>query len=155
MIISLADAADASTVHKIMINAFMEYKHDKPPSSALNETMQSVTESIQNGEKVFIAYENEDPVGMVRFRLEKKALYFYRLSVVQEKQGKGIAKKLLESLEKIALKENINEIQCKVRMTAQKNLQLYSSLGYVIYDKEVVNKPNGINIKVVSMKKGL
>lgn len=30
-----------------------------------------------------------------------------------------------------------------------------SSLGYAVYDEEVVHKPNGINIKVVSMKKEL
>lgn len=40
-------------------------------------------------------------------------------------------------------------------MTVPKNIQLYSSIGYSIYDEEVVHKPNGINIQVVSMQKKL
>lgn len=153
--ISLAKEADASIVHQIMRSAFSEYQDKIPPSSALDETVQSVSESIQNGENVFIAYDEKEPVGMVRFKQEKNALYFYRLSVVPEKQGKGVAKKLLKSLEETALKKNINEIQCKVRMDVQKNVVLYSSLGYTIFDEEVVHKPNGIKLHVVSMKKEL
>ena len=46
-------------------------------------------------------------------------------------------------------------ILCKVRMTVPKNIKLYSSIGYRIYDEEIVHKPNGITIKVVSMEKEL
>jgi GNAT superfamily N-acetyltransferase len=74
------------------------------------------------------------------------------LSVIPEKQGEGIAKKILKSLEDYANKVGVSTILCKVRMTVPKNIQLYNSIGYDVYDEEVVNKPNGINIKVVSMK---
>jgi hypothetical protein len=40
-------------------------------------------------------------------------------------------------------------------MTVPKNIELYRSIGYSIYDEEVVVKPNGVDIKVVSMKKQL
>jgi hypothetical protein len=40
-------------------------------------------------------------------------------------------------------------------MTVPKNIKLYRSIGYGIYDEEVVHKQNGINIKVVSMMKRL
>jgi len=40
-------------------------------------------------------------------------------------------------------------------MTVPKNIKLYSSIGYGVYDEEVVHKPNGIDIKVVSMMKKL
>ena len=77
------------------------------------------------------------------------------MSVLPEKQGQGIAKRLLKSLEEYAEKDEVSTILCKVRMTVQKNIELYSSIGYEIYDEEVVHKPNGINIKVCSMKKEL
>jgi predicted GNAT superfamily acetyltransferase len=44
-------------------------------------------------------------------------LYFYRLSVIPEKQGKGIAKKIFKSLEEYANKVDVTTILCKVRLT--------------------------------------
>jgi len=155
MVINPATTSDAAVIHDLMIKAFMEYKNETPPSSALDETVQSVSDALRKGEKALIAFEENKPVGMVRFQLKNGVLYFYRLSVIPEKQGKGIAKKILKSLEDYADKVEVSTILCKVRMTAQKNIQLYSSIGYAVYNEEVVHKPNGINIKVVSMKKEL
>jgi len=153
MEINSAISSDASVIHDLMIKAFMEYKDEIPPSSALEETVQSVSNALEKGEKALIAFEENNPVGMVRFQLKDKSLYFCRLSVIPEKQGKGIAKKILKSLEDYANKVDINTLICKVRMTVPKNIQLYSSIGYDVYDEEVIHKPNGMNIKVVSMKK--
>ncbi|QQK77709.1 GNAT family N-acetyltransferase [Salicibibacter cibarius] len=155
MVINPATTSEAAVIHNLMIQAFLEYKHETPPSSALDETVQSVSDALGKGEKALIAYEENQPVGMVRFQLKNEGLNFYRLSVIPEKQGIGIAKELLKSLEDYANKAELSTILCKVRMTVQKNIQLYSSLGYAVYDEDVVHKPNGINIKVVSMKKKL
>lgn len=92
---------------------------------------------------------------MVRFQLKEEGLYSYRLSVIPEKQGLSIAKKILRSLEDFTIKKEVTTIFCKVRMTVPKNIKLNSSIGYGIYDEEVVHKLNGINIKVVSMMKRL
>lgn len=155
IVINSTISSDASVIHNLMIKAFMEYKNEIPPSSALEETVQSVSDASKKGEKALIAYEENSPVGMVRFQLKNDGLYFYRLSVIPEKQGEGIGKKILKFLEDYANKFGVSTILCKVRMTVPKNIQLYSSLGYVVYDEEVMPKPNGINIKVVSMKKEL
>lgn len=52
-------------------------------------------------------------------------------------------------------KKGVTTIFCKVRMNVPKNIKLYNSIGYEIYDEVVVHKPNGININVVSMIKSL
>ena len=153
MEIKLAEVSDAPIIHDLMIKAFMEYKDEVPPSSALEETVQSVLIALKDGEEGLISYVDNQPVGMVRFQLKEEGLSFYRLSVFPEKQGLGIAKKILRSLEDFAIKKRVTTIFCKVRMTVPKNIKLYSSIGYGIYDEEVVHKPNGINIKVVSMMK--
>ncbi|WP_175639035.1 GNAT family N-acetyltransferase [Metabacillus schmidteae] len=150
-----ATSIDAEVIHDLMIRAFMEYKNETPPSSALNETVQSVSESLVKGEKALIAFEENIPVGMVRFLVNEEGVYFFRLSIIPEMRGKGIAKRLLKSLEDYAHKVNVSTILCKVRMNVQKNIYLYNSLGYEIYNEEVVYKPNGVSIKVVSMKKNL
>lgn len=153
--IKFAEVSNASLIHNLMINAFMEYKDEAPPSSALEETVQSISAALEDGEQALISYADDEPVGMVRFRLKENSVYFYRLSVNPEKQGQGIAKAILRSLEDYANQKGKPKIQCKVRMTVPKNIKLYSSIGYSIYDEEVVHKPNGMNIKVVSMMKQL
>lgn len=153
MEIKFTEKSDATLIHDLMIKAFMEYRNEVPPSSALEETVQSISVSLEDGERGLICYLKDDPVGMVRFKLIESGIYFYRLAVIPEKQGQGIARKILNSLEDYASKQQISTILCKVRITVPKNIKLYSSIGYIIYDEEVVQKLNGINIKVVSMIK--
>ncbi|MFG6147414.1 GNAT family N-acetyltransferase [Halobacillus sp. B23F22_1] len=155
MIINFASNTDGPIIHELMIKAFMEYNQEIPPSSALEETAQSVSKALEEGEKGLIAYEGNKPVGMVRFHIKNKVLYFYRLSVIPKERGKGIAKKILKLIENYANKEGLPSIRCKVRRSGTKNINLYSSIGYDVYDEEVVHKQNGINIKVVTMKKDL
>jgi ribosomal protein S18 acetylase RimI-like enzyme len=155
MEIRFAKVSDAPLIHDLMMNAFMIYKDEAPPSSALEETVQSVAAALKEGEQCIIVVVNHVPVGMVRYQFIKDGLYFYRLSVIPEKQGQGIAKNLLKSLEEYALNVGVHTLLCKVRMTVPKNIYLYSSIGYTIYNEEVVHKPNGIKIKVASMQKNL
>lgn len=155
MVIRFATTSEAAVVHDLMIKAFIEYNNESPPSSALDETFHSVLDALEKGEKALIAFDENRPVGMVRFQLKNEGLYFYRLSVIPEKQGKGIGKKILSSIEDYANKVGVSTILCKVRMTVPKNINLYSSIGYSVYDEEVVHKPNSVNVKVLSMKKEL
>ncbi|CDQ20058.1 GNAT family N-acetyltransferase [Halobacillus karajensis] len=155
MVINFAKTTDGRIIHDLMIKAFMEYNHEIPPSSALKETAQSVSDALEEGEEGLIAYEGNKPVGMVRFQIKNKILYFYRLSVIPNERGKGIAKKILTFIEKYANKEGLSSIRCKVRMSEPKNIKLYRSIGYDVYRGEVVDKPNGINTKVVTMRKDL
>ncbi|MCM3163537.1 GNAT family N-acetyltransferase [Metabacillus litoralis] len=128
MVIRFATTSEAAVVHDLMIKAFIEYNNESPPSSALDETVHSVLDALEKGEKALIAFDENRPVGMVRFQLKNEGLYFYRLSVIPEKQGKGIGKKILSSIEDYANKVGVSTILCKVRMTVPKNINLYSSI---------------------------
>lgn len=153
--IKFAKISDSPIIHDLMLQAFMVYKNETPPSSALEETIQSITTAMENDEQAFIGYIVNEPVAMVRFQVREDGIYFYRLSVIPKKQGQGIAKKILNALEAYALELGKSLIQCKVRMTVQKNIALYQSVGYEIYDEEVVYKPDGATIKVVAMMKSI
>ena len=124
MVIRFATTSEAAVVHDLMIKAFIEYNNESPPSSALDETVHSVLDALEKGEKALIAFDENRPVGMVRFQLKNEGLYFYRLSVIPEKQGKGIGKKILSSIEDYANKVGVSTILCKVRMTVPKNINL-------------------------------
>lgn len=153
--IRFANICDASLIHHLMIRAFSEYKNEIPPSSALDETVQSITAALNEGEQSVIGFIDNIPVGMVRFRLKAEGLYFYRLSVIPEKQGEGIAKRILTFLEEYAKQKECQIIFCKVRMNVLRNIYLYQSLGYQITGEEIVHRPNNIKFKVVTMKKEL
>ncbi|MEK5040556.1 GNAT family N-acetyltransferase [Sporosarcina sp. FSL K6-3457] len=153
MEIKFATTSDAAIIHDLMLQAFMVYKNETPPSSALEETIQSVTADLANGGQALIGYIVDHPVAMVRFQVKEDCIYFYRLSVIPEKQGQGIAKEILKALEMYALEQEKPLIQCKVRMAVPKNIALYQSIGYEIYDEEVVYKPDGTPLNVVAMRK--
>ena len=153
MEIKFATTSDAPIIHDVMMQAFMEYKNEIPPSSALEETVQSIATALEYDGQAFIGYLANEPVAMVRFQVREDCIYFYRLSVIPEKQGQGIAKKLLQALEVYTLEQKKPLIQCKVRMAVPKNIALYQSVGYKIYGEEVVYKSEGATLNVVTMMK--
>ncbi|QCR30969.1 GNAT family N-acetyltransferase [Lysinibacillus sp. SGAir0095] len=145
---------NALVIHNIMIQAFLEYDQVGMPSSALKETIYSIQEDLDNGEQAFIGYDqNRKPVAMVRFQVKNNYVYFYRLSVLPECQGKGYAKQLLKALEVYAKQNAIPEVHCKVRKNVERNVQLYVKLGYEVYEEEVAQLISGDVIPVVSMRK--
>jgi ribosomal protein S18 acetylase RimI-like enzyme len=152
--IRLANTEDAYLIHQIMVLAFEEYRDMDVPSSALNETVSSIEESLKNGfEKALLCFRDGVPVGSVRFKTVKNSLYFFRLSVSPEARGKGIAKSILTWLENYAKEYKKTEIWCRVRMSLPQNIQLYNSVGYIVCKEEVVTNPNGFSVKTVVMKK--
>lgn len=155
MEIVVASVKDAKVVHEIMLQAFKEYEQATPPSSALSETVMSIEQALSSGEQALIAYIEAQPVAMVRFTVNNQSIYFFRLSVIPEKQGHGLAKALIAEIEKYACTQGKLISECKVRMDVPRNIALYQSLGYVITKEEVVENLNGIAIPVVTMAKVL
>ncbi|MEH7360153.1 GNAT family N-acetyltransferase [Priestia megaterium] len=98
----LAQPEEAATVHDLMLQAFSVYRDSVPPSSALDETTESIMQSLKHGKEAVILYVENKPVAMARFTLEETSLYFYRLSVIPAFQGKGLAKRLIQWLETYA-----------------------------------------------------
>ncbi|MGE7942085.1 GNAT family N-acetyltransferase [Lysinibacillus xylanilyticus] len=155
MNIVLAQVKDAPVIHRVMLQAFKEYEYATPPSSALSETIESIEQSIKEGEYAFIGYIDEQPVAMVRFTLSDQGIYFFRLSVIPEKQGHGLAKAFIEELEQYALANGKSISECKVRMSVPRNIELYRSLGYVVTKEETGENRNGISLAIATMEKQL
>ncbi|MGE7928654.1 GNAT family N-acetyltransferase [Lysinibacillus xylanilyticus] len=155
MNIILAQAKDASVIHNVMLQAFREYEHATPPSSALSETIESIEQAMEKGEHAFIGYIDEQPVAMVRFTLSAHGIYFFRLSVIPEMQGQGLAKALIAKLEQFACTKEKMISECKVRMSVPRNIELYRSLGYVVTKEGEAENRNGCSLSVATMEKQL
>lgn len=146
---------DADTIHSLMLAAFEEYRAAVPPSSALDETVESVRESLAEGnEQAAIVYEDDKPAAMVRYRFEGDDIYFFRLSVLPEKRRRGYAKKLIAWIEHRGISVGKNTSRCKVRQSVKNNLTLYQDRGYEVVDQELVVRPGG-SIKTLTMQKRL
>jgi ribosomal protein S18 acetylase RimI-like enzyme len=139
----LAQPEDAATVHDLMLQAFSVYRDSVPPSSALDETIESIMQSLKHGKEAVILYVENKPVA---------SLYFYRLSVIPAFQGKGMAKQLIQWLETYAKECGKESLSCKVRMSVSRNIALYESIGFYIEEKEIVHR-DGVDIPVANMKK--
>lgn len=153
MAVQIELSKNPEIIHRIMIKAFWEYHEAEPPSSALAETVELVAEDLRSNGQALLMRENNKPIAMVRFFISDKTMTVYRLAVIPEKQGRGLAKQLLQALEEFAYEHGVKIIFCKVRATVPKNLHLYRSVGFETYEESAVTNKNGKPVQVVSMKR--
>lgn len=137
----------------VMHAAFARYKTDPQPSSALEETVETFEQELAKGIHIFGAYEDGVLVGIIKCKLTDAFGYFSRLSVLPNKQGRGIAKSLIAYCEQFSKEHGRNRMQCKVRKSEVANIALYERLGYVITDEEVIYNTNGDAVSAVTMEK--
>lgn len=154
MDIRIAEIKDAPVIHDLMMRAFDEYRKLTASSTALDETVETVTADMNGGEKAMICYMDGLPCAAVRFELKEDALYFFRFSVVPEYQRRGIAKAMHAAMIDYALSLGLHKMQCKVRMNIEKNMRFYLSLGYVQYHQDI-HELSGIALDVAWMEKEL
>lgn len=155
--ITIREAApeDSDTVHSLMLIAFDEYKSAIPPSSALEETDESVLEALRSGqESAVILYEDDTATAMVRYKYVDDAIYFYRLSVIPSRRRRGYARQLVKWIEKQGVTKGLNISRCRVRQSIQNNLVLYQDMGYEVVDQELVVRPAG-TVKALTLEKKL
>ncbi|WP_027409132.1 GNAT family N-acetyltransferase [Anoxybacteroides tepidamans] len=156
MTIRLAVKEEAPLIHEVMMAAFAEYREMDVPSSALEETVESIQQVLESGkEQALLYFDGKRPIGMVRFTLDETSLYFFRLSVRPDSRGKGIAKAMLRALEQYAKEHGCYEIRCSVRLSLTKNVRLYESMGYTILEERIVTAVNGSFVKTAEMQKQL
>ncbi|WHY03075.1 GNAT family N-acetyltransferase [Neobacillus sp. DY30] len=152
--IKLGNEAEIVIAHKLMKEAFEEYRCLEVPTSAINEPIDTLRDSFRDGlEKFIICYIDGNPLGSLRFITKDQTLYFSRVSVPPYARGRGIAKSMLSWLEDFAKNEGMHKLQCKVRSSLTHNVRLYQSIGYTVTKEEMVKNPNNFPVSIVVMEK--
>ncbi len=139
----------------VIRHAFERYRFDEQPSSALNETVQSIQMERRNGMKLYGIWEQNEWLGVVKYVSRHDLMYFSRLSVLPDHQGKGVATSLIRFIERQAIREGLSRSQCSVRKRETKNICLYAKLGYAVVDESRVLNANGHEIETLTMEKQL
>lgn len=153
MVNMIKEVTDGQQVIEVIHAAFKRYEQDPMPSSALVETIATIKQEFENGVIVFGAALHEQLVGVVKVTRYEDHLYFSRLAVLPEFQGKGIASSLVRFIEQLAAREHIPTVRCKVRKSEVDNIRLYEKLGYSISKEEVTKSPLGFVMATVTMDK--
>jgi ribosomal protein S18 acetylase RimI-like enzyme len=130
---------DVARIHAITQAAYAGRGAAEPPYAALSETEDDVRAHLEAGGALVAVtadMDGEHVAGAIRYREDAPGrLLGYRLAVSPEYQRHGVARKLLERLERVALVEGCNEIHLHVRRTSPELLELYGKCGYHLVDE--------------------
>lgn len=150
----IKQTTDAKLLTTLLHESFAQYALDTIPSSALQETPESMEQLLLNGTEAYVYFLDQRPVGIVRTTIEGQALMFSRLGVLPSYRRRGIARALITFVEEKARHEKLPLIRCGVRKKEHANIALYESLGYSIVDEEV--SPRHVDpLIIVTMEKRL
>lgn len=132
----LARPDEAALVYTLIQEAFEEYRGRlEPPSSAHEETVESVRAAMTSGGAA-LAHDGAEAVGAALFKPQRDHLYVRRVSVAPQYRGQGIARGLMLFLENVARRGSRSAIEIEVRQNLVSNVTLYQSLGYRITRSE-------------------
>ena len=152
--VRLARPEDADAIHAITAAAYAEYRDADIPSSALAETAATVRADLEReGQGAALVEQDGWPVGCVRFRAGADDLYFFRLAVLPECQGRGLAKSLLLWLSGFAAGAGKERLWCLTRVSVSRNRHLYRSHGFTEGEERTTVNPLGAPVRVVTMTK--
>ena len=98
-------------------------------------------------EKIFLAVENNLIVGYIAIREENKEVEITLLAVLKKYQRKGIGRKLLEYVLKLARKKKFKQVILEVRKDNSRAIKLYKKFDFVVVKSRKVNKIVKLKIK--------
>jgi len=121
-------------------------------------TVDSLEKSIfENHEaEAIIAYDKNEPVGFAIYFhnfstfLGKKGLYLEDLFVIPEHRGRGIGKKMLRYLSRIALERDCGRFEWSVLDWNEPALKFYESIGAELKKEWIITRLSGKALRELS-----
>ena len=138
-------------MHRLIEHSFAEYRGRlEPPSSALDETVATITAAMAVGGAV-LALAGDRPIGAALYRPDAGFLYAGRVSVMPEWRRQGVAQALMGFLETQARSLALSAIEIEVRESLPSNVALYRRLSYRVTAS--IPHPRGPSFNSLTMRK--
>lgn len=104
-----------------------------PPSAALRETAETLSERFARGGAVFVARLDDGTIAGAVCADPKPdgSVYLDRLAVAPNATGRGIARALVAAVEGFARSRGHSRVTIGVRLALTDNIALFGRLGYV------------------------
>ncbi len=146
--ISKAEIEDLETILALQKECFISEAQanndfDIPP---LKQDLESIHEEWRKG-LILKATIDGAVIGSVRGYIADNTAYIGKLIVKATQQNMGIGKRLMKEIE--TLLEGVERIEIFTGSKSEKNLQLYSKLGYSVFDEKKINN----NLTLVFLQK--
>lgn len=109
-------------------------------------SMESLTEQVSEKGHIFlVAEENGLPVGFCSYQLDAKGnkTKIHKIYLLQETQGKGYGKQLIEEVKSIARHNKQSHVYLNVNRHNHKAIQFYLKIGLYEDFREVIDIGNG------------
>ncbi|MHB8577983.1 MAG: GNAT family N-acetyltransferase, partial [Dehalococcoidia bacterium] len=118
--------------------AFDEYRTTLDPPSGVFHEDEAFVRSVLAANGGVIATLAGVPVGCGRYELHRNDGYlcFGRLAVLPEHRGRGVAARMIDWFEALAVEQSLSEVRLGVRLALPRNLDLYTRLGYEVFAYE-------------------
>jgi ribosomal protein S18 acetylase RimI-like enzyme len=130
-----AGVDEVETLLSLVYRAFAEYK-DKldPPSGAPYDTAEKLAEHMQTASAVIADFE-DSPVACTFYSPREGHVYLFRLSVLPEFRRQGIAKMLIDYVERRAVEMGFDVVKLGVRVALHRNREYYEQMGYSLEEE--------------------
>jgi tRNA threonylcarbamoyladenosine biosynthesis protein TsaE len=120
---------DAVLVRDVIHAAFEARLHVDPPSTALDETVDSVREVLDQHGGLLCRVDGV-PAGALLFDVDGEALAMRRVSVVPHFQSRGVASALVGVAEEIAASRGYDDMTLRARSELPATLVFWARRGY-------------------------
>ncbi len=111
---------DIPPIATIISAAFEEHRGKlDPPSSSLDKTLESVAQELQTAKAIVAVIDNK-LVGCIFYSIKEDYVYLAHLAVIPTYRGMGMAKALIQAVEKETLELHQNKIRLSVRLALEK-----------------------------------
>ncbi len=122
-------AADAEVVRDVIHAAFGARHRVDPPTTALEETTESVAQALERYGGLLCRVDGE-PAGAMLFGVAQSALVLRRVSVVPRLQSRGVASALVGVAEEVAATRALDDVRLAARAELPMTVTFWQRRGY-------------------------
>ena len=139
--------ATLNDIDKGLLNVFIEgyrYHQNGRPDIFANITNEELkNDLIQNFDRLttIVILEDESIIGYLSYKIKKRhtgKLDVDQLVILEQYRGKGLGKKLMDEVRKIAIEEGCDRIELNCWLFNENALNMYEHIGYkrqrIIYE---------------------
>ena len=122
---------DWDLLMKLLHTAFA-YQNDRidPPSSIHRFDAESIALKAKD-EHLFLAVEDGELVGCIFAKPRVGSLYVGKLAVWPHRQGQGIGRRLIQTVEEFARQAGHAALELNTRIELTENHEIFAALGFV------------------------